>query len=83
MENKILVELMVPELEVSYDVFIPVTKRVGNLIALLVKAISELGIEYEFDSKLALYNRFTAEKYSPNILVYETNIKNGTILILM
>ena len=41
MENKILVELMVPELEVSYDVFIPVTKRVGNLIALLVKAISE------------------------------------------
>ena len=55
MENKILVELMVPELEVSYDVFIPVTKRVGNLIALLVKAISELGIEYEFDNKLALY----------------------------
>ena len=83
MENKILVELMVPELEVSYDVFIPVTKRVGNLIALLVKAISELGIEYEFDIKLALYNRFTAEKYSPNSLVYETNIKNGTILILM
>lgn len=83
MENKILVELMVPELEVSYDIFIPVTKRVGNLIALLVKAISELGIEYEFDSKLALYNRFTAEKYNPNSLVYETNIKNGTILILM
>ena len=44
MENKVLIELVVPELEEKFDVFIPITKRVGNVIALLAKAINELGI---------------------------------------
>jgi hypothetical protein len=40
MENKILIELIVPELEEKFDIFIPITKRVGNIIALLAKALS-------------------------------------------
>lgn len=83
MENKLLIELSVPELERNFDIFIPVTKRVGNIIALLVKAISELGINYTFSPTIALYNKTTAERYNPNDLIYETDIKNGTILVLL
>lgn len=83
MENKILIELLVPELEASYDVFIPITKRVGNIIALLAKAISELGIDYNLTPAMGLYNRVTSEKYDPNELVYNTNIVNGSVLILI
>ena len=83
MENKVLIELIVPELEAKYDLFIPITKRVGNIIALLTKAISELGIIYSLAPNTALYNRYTGEKYEPNDLIYQTNIANGTILVLM
>ena len=83
MENKILIELIVPELEAKYDIFIPITKRVGNIIALLAKAISELGIHYSLTPSMGLYNRNTAEKYNPNDLIYQTDIANGTVLILM
>lgn len=83
MENKVLIELIVPELEAKYDIFIPITKRVGNIIALLAKAISELGINYSLTPSMGLYNRNTAEKYNPNDLIYQTDIANGTVLILM
>ena len=83
MENKLLIELCVPELERNFDIFIPITKRVGNIIGLLVKAISELGIQYELTPNIALYNRITSERYNPNDLIYNTDIKNGSVLVLI
>ena len=32
MKNKVLVELIVPELEEKYDVYIPVNKKIGNSV---------------------------------------------------
>lgn len=83
MENKVLVELLVPELEESFDVYLPITKRVGNIIALLVKSINDMGIDYELTSSIALYSRVTSKRYDPNDLIYDTDIRNGSILILM
>ena len=83
MENKVLIELVVPELEEKFDVFIPITKRVGNVVALLAKAINELGINYSLTPTMAIYNRRTAKLYDPNDLIYNTDIMNGTVLILI
>ncbi len=83
MKNKVLVELLVPELEKSYDIYIPISKRIGNVIFLLVKAINELGIDYDMNNTIALFNRDTSMKYNPNDLVYNTDIRNGTTLILI
>lgn len=83
MKNKVLVELLVPELEKSYDIYIPISKRIGNIIFLLVKAINELGIDYDMNSSIALFNRETSMRYNPNDLVYDTDIRNGTTLILI
>ena len=84
MNNKVLVELLVPEMEASYDVFLPVNKRVGNVIILLNKMVSELTNDcYVGSNKTALYNKETKKKYNSNELIYDTDIRNGTTLILL
>ena len=83
MENKILIELIVPELEEKFDIFIPITKRVGNIIALLAKAISELGIDYQLTPSMGIYNRNTSQQYNPNELIYNTDIMNGSMIVLI
>lgn len=84
MKNKILIELIVPEMDEKYNLYIPINKKVGNVVVLLDKAIKELtnGI-YIGSNKTALYNRDTGERYAINTLVRETNIRNGTSLILI
>ena len=57
-KNKVLVELIVPEIEVAYDVYLPINKRIGNIICLLNKSIAEMtNGAYVGSNKNALYNR--------------------------
>ena len=58
-------------------------KRIGNIIQLLIKAINELGTNFDFDKSILLYNKNTGYQYNPNDLVYDTDIRNGTELILL
>lgn len=84
MKNKVLVELIVPEMEVSYDVFLPINKKIGNIVVLLNKAIAELTNDcYKGSNKTALYNKINNKKYNSNDLLSNTDIRNGTILILL
>ena len=83
MDNKVLVKLTIPEIETSYNVYLPISKRIGNIIILLIKAINESGLNYPEDINKALYNRETGEKYGANKILYETDIRNGTEIILL
>lgn len=84
MKNKILVELIVPEIEESYDIYIPINKKIGSIINLLSKAIFELSDgEYVNNNKSFIYNSDTGEKYDINVIVKDTNIRNGTKIVLM
>ena len=40
--DKVLINLYVPEIDNSYEIFIPTNKKVGEIIILLNKAINEL-----------------------------------------
>lgn len=84
MKNKLLVELIVPDIDESFNLFIPINKRIGNIIILLNKSVCELtnGL-YVGSEKTSLYNKSTGEKYGVNDLVRKTDIKHGTSLILM
>ena len=84
MENKILIELIVPELDESYDMYIPVTKKIGNIIELLNKALEDMtnGIFIPTNRKF-LYNRSTGVRYEVNVLVKKTDIRNGTRLVFI
>lgn len=82
--NKVFIKLLIPEIDKSYDVSLPVNKRVGNIINLLSATISEMSNgELKPSKNNVLYNVRTGEKYMPNTLLLNTNIRNGTILVLL
>lgn len=82
--NKVLIKLYVPILEQQYDVFIPLNKKIHKVIVLLVKAVNEFsGGEYKPKKVPLLYDKITALPYDINLNVKESNIKNGTELILL
>jgi len=84
MKNKVLVDLIVPEIDEEYSVYLPINKKIGNIIILLNKAISELtNGDFELSSTNSLYNKDTCEQYSFDTLLFNTNIRNGTRLILL
>lgn len=82
--NKILVNLTVPEINKNYDIMLPINKKVGNIIILLNKAINELSDgTYPLSKGNLLYNVNTKKYYQPDILLANTDIKNGTYLVLL
>ncbi len=84
MNSKVLVKLIIPEIDMTYDVYLPVNKKIGNIIYLLIKAIHELSNNvYPINETAMLYNVDTSEKYNSNILLANTNIRNGTKLVLI
>ncbi len=84
MNNKVFVKLIVPEIDKTYDVYLPINKKIGNIINLLNQAISEMtNKEMPLSKSYSLYNKKTGEKYLSDILLYNTNIRNGTNLILI
>lgn len=84
MKNKVLVELIVPEIDKKFDVLLPINKKIGNIINLLNESIEEISSGELIKSKSnQLYNAITNEKYSSDILLANTNIRNGSILVLI
>lgn len=84
MENKVLVTLFVPLLETKYEVFLPVGKRIGEILSLLGKALYEVsGGYYQYKEVERLYNRRSGKEYPYQALLKETDIRNGTEVIFM
>ena len=84
MENKVLIRLIVPDIDEKYDVYLPLNKKIGKVIELLNKSVAEMSDgEYLGSTKTCLYNRYTGARYDFNSRVCDTDIKNNTILILM
>ena len=84
MKNKVLVELIIPDLDEKYDLYIPINKKVGNIIVLLNKALKELsrGV-YMSSNATSIYNKMTGEQYKMDVLVRETDIRNGASLVII
>lgn len=83
-ENKILVVLCVPEIDERYDLYIPVNKKIGNIIELVKRFIdNETDNQYEIRPDMGLYSKQSGLNYNNNVLVFDTDIRNGTELLLM
>lgn len=84
MENKVLIILNVPELDENYDMMIPISRKVGNLIELISKFLFEITDgKYSVDVHKSLYNKETGYRYNNNSLIADTDIRNGTRLVLI
>lgn len=84
MDDKVLVKLIVPEIDTSYDVYLPINKKMGNIIILLNRAVNELSFgSFPLSVNNKLYNVETNLKYQADVLLYNTDIRNGTRLVLI
>lgn len=84
MNNKVLINLKVPRLDETYNVYLPANRKIGNIIKLLIKAISEITeISLQDDGNIYLYDGDTGSKFDVNKILKDTTIRNGSILILL
>lgn len=85
MENsKILLEIYIPSIEKEYDVFIPISKRIGTIKKLIESGVIDLtDNEYIALDDTNLYNKDTGTIYDVNLKVIDTDLKNGSRLILI
>lgn len=84
MHNKILIVLEVPSIEKKYNVFLPINKKISSIISLLTKAISELTSGgYFIRGNECLYSKMDGKKYESNVYLKDSDLKNGSIVILI
>lgn len=83
-KNKILIELEIPLIEKSYDLYIPINKRIGTIKKLIEEALVELTDgAYEIKLETNFYSKETGQIYDVNKNVRETDLKNGSRIILI
>lgn len=84
MKNKVLVKLIIPELDYKIDVFIPVNEIVFEIKKIFVKAISELiGVSNTEGIVYVLVNKDNSKIYKDNEIIINTDIRNGSELLLI
>ena len=84
MKNKVLIKLIVPELDETFDIFIPVNEVIWKIKKLMIKSISDLsGVDLNFQENYALINKDNSRIYSNNEIVINTDIRNASELILI
>lgn len=81
--NKILIQLYIPLIEEEYDIFIPINKRIGTIKQLLEKNMSEQANGYIIREDTNLYSKETGKVYDVQLLVKDTDLKNGSRVILL
>lgn len=83
-KNKILIELEIPLIEKSYDLFIPINKKIGTVKKLIEESLVELtDSAYEITPETNFYSKETGQIYDVNKTVRDTDLKNGSRIILI
>lgn len=80
LENKVLVNLYILSSGKSYEIFVPVNEKVGNITRLLN---ANLFNAVQSGKNCVLMNTEEGICYENNQIVRDTSIKNGTRLILI
>lgn len=80
---KVLIKLYVPEIEETYEIYIPINKTISQVLLLINRLINNItnGI-YPIKESISIYNRKTSKLYQPEEIIRNTDIENGTELVL-
>lgn len=83
-KNKILIELSIPLIEKNYDLYIPINKKIGTVKKLIEEGLLDLtDHDYIIKKGSNFYSKETGEIYDVNKSVRETDLKNGSRIILI
>lgn len=80
LDNKVLINLYILSLGKNYEVFVPVNEKIGNISKLLNITMFD---SINSEKNNMIFNVETGVTYKNNILLRDTDIRNGTKLILM
>ena len=83
MEYKVLIRLYVPEIEEEFEVYIPINKTVYEVTASLNQLVNMLSRVYPIKDTTILYNRRSGAPYLSDVLIRDTDIRNGTELVMI
>lgn len=82
--NKVFIIVEVPLIEEKYEVYIPIGKKIHKVTSILVKAVSELsGGHYPLKKDATIYSKVTGKAYNINLTVKDSDIRNGSEIILI
>ena len=81
--NKLLISVEVPSIEQSFDLFIPINKKMGTIKQYIIKSIHELSGGILNDKNYLFFDIDTGTKYGNNVYVKDSGIKNGTRIIMV
>lgn len=83
MEYKVLIKLYLPEIEESYEAYIPLYKTVAEVSGLLNQMAHSMADIFPILPTTLLYNRRTGVLYDQATLIVDTDIRNGTELVMI
>ncbi|MBQ4260133.1 MAG: methyltransferase [Lachnospiraceae bacterium] len=82
--EKVLVDIFVPVLNRTFEVFIPLRSPMHEVLELIKKAVTELSDgRMTVDENTTLCYRTDGTIININLSVYELGIKNGSKLMLI
>ena len=83
MENKVLIKLVVPTINDSFNLFLPVNEIIWKIKKMLIKSVVDLtGISLDSNKEYILLNKDNCRVYRNNEVVIDTDIRNGTELLI-
>lgn len=83
MNNKVLIKLFVPEIDSSFDVFVPVNELVWKIKKMLMKVVNDVvNVNFDLTNDYVLINKDSSRIYKNNEIVIDTDIRNATELII-
>ena len=84
MNNKILVKLTLPELDGSFDVFIPVNESIWKIKKMLIKCVNDIfNSNFDIKKEFILMKKDDGTIYRNNEIVIDTDIRNASELFLI
>jgi len=84
MNNKVLVDVIVPLLEEKYQLYIPINKRISAVIKLIEKALNEMtNGYYPIKEGSVIIDVESGNVFDINITIKESKMINGSQIILL
>lgn len=84
MNNKALVEVIIPAAGAKFDAFIPLDSKMSQVLKLLAHVMSEMSAgKYKASDDAVLCDADTGIIFNINMEVAELHIKNGSRLMLI
>ena len=82
--NKILLEVYIPSIEKEYDIYVPISKRIGTIRELIAEGIKDFSDdEISIREDMNLYSKDTGLIYDVNMKITDTDLVNGSRVILI